>query len=126
VLTPCTPSPCGIHANCREQNGVGACFCDQDYVGDPYQGCRPECILNSDCPSNLACINNKCKDPCPGTCAQNAVCQVINHNAMCTCNVGYSGDGYRYCALQKDERKNFCSFSPHTTNNQCLTSVLIS
>ena len=103
--TPCSPSPCGANAQCREQNNAGACFCDQDYVGDPYQGCRPECILNSDCPSNLACLNNKCKDPCPGTCAQNAICQVINHNAMCTCNVGFSGDGYRYCSIQRDERK---------------------
>lgn len=103
--TPCSPSPCGIHARCREQKGVGACFCEADYVGDPYQGCRPECILSSDCPSHLACVSNKCKDPCPGTCAQNAFCQVINHVATCSCDIGYTGDAYRYCSIQRDERK---------------------
>nr|1OIG_A Chain A, Dumpy, isoform Y len=24
---------------------------------------RPECVLNSDCPSNQACVNQKCRDP---------------------------------------------------------------
>ena len=106
TYTPCSPNPCGIHAFCREQNGAGACTCEQDYIGDPYQGCRPECILSSDCPSHLACINSKCKDPCPGTCAQNAFCQVVNHVATCSCDVGFTGDGYRYCQVQREERKN--------------------
>lgn len=103
--TPCSPSPCSVHAHCREQNGAGACFCDSGYIGDPYQGCRPECILNSDCPSNLACLNSKCKDPCPGTCSQNSLCQVVNHNAMCSCLEGFTGDGYRYCNVQREESK---------------------
>merc|ERR1719234_1207347 len=24
----------------------------QDYFGDPYVACRPECTINADCPSN--------------------------------------------------------------------------
>lgn len=123
--TPCSPSPCGANAKCREQNNAGACFCDPDYVGDPYQGCRPECILNSDCPSNLACLNNKCKDPCPGTCAQNAICQVINHNAMCTCNIGFSGDGYRYCSIQRDERKIPIFLKSISSTNKLLLTPFI-
>lgn len=39
-----------------------------------YEGCRPECVLSSDCPSDKACIRNKCKDPCPGVCGLNAEC----------------------------------------------------
>lgn len=103
--TPCIPSPCGSNAVCREQNGAGACHCLPEYIGNPYEGCRPECVLNSDCPSNRACIRNKCNDPCPGTCGQNAQCLVINHLPSCNCRIGYSGDPYRYCSVQQNERK---------------------
>lgn len=95
--TPCTPSPCGSNAVCKELNGAGSCTCIIDYVGNPYEGCRPECILNSDCPTNQACINTKCKDPCPGTCGRNAECQVINHLPVCTCFARYTGDPFSYC-----------------------------
>lgn len=120
TYAPCTPNPCGIHAICREQNGAGACQCEASYIGDPYQGCRPECILSSDCPSHLACINNKCQDPCPGTCSLNAYCQVINHVAKCYCNNGFTGDGYRYCNVQRDEQSKISlhklSFHSYFTN----------
>jgi hypothetical protein len=102
---PCSPSPCGANANCREQNGAGSCSCIQDYIGNPYEGCRPECVLNSDCPSNLACLNSKCKDPCPGTCGQNAFCQVVNHLPSCSCVSGYTGDPFRHCSMIQNERK---------------------
>lgn len=104
---PCSPNPCGSNAVCREQNGAGACTCLPEYFGNPYEGCRPECILNSDCPSHKACIRSKCQDPCPGTCGQNAECQVVNHLPQCTCHPGYTGDPFRYCAPQLPESKPY-------------------
>lgn len=98
-INPCNPSPCGSNTICKEQHGAGSCQCLPDYVGNPYEGCRPECILNSDCPSNKACVHNKCKDPCPGTCGQNADCQVVNHLPVCNCFTGYTGDPYRFCNI---------------------------
>lgn len=103
--TPCVPNPCGSNANCREQNGIGSCQCLPEYFGNPYEGCRPECILNSDCPSNKACIQTKCKNPCAGSCGQNAECQVVNHVPSCLCWPGYNGDPYSYCSIRRDERK---------------------
>lgn len=119
---PCDPSPCGSNAICREQNGAGSCSCLPDFIGNPYEGCRPECVLNSDCPSNRACIRSKCGDPCPGTCGQNADCQVVNHLPSCTCRPGYKGDPFRYCNVQRDERKKFifiakCPILTLTPNN---------
>lgn len=102
---PCTPNPCGSNAMCREQNGIGACQCIPDYYGNPYEGCRPECILNSDCASNRACLQNKCQDPCPGSCAQNAFCQAINHIASCTCQPGYTGNPFSTCQIETLPRK---------------------
>lgn len=90
---PCNPSPCGPNARC--DNGI--CTCISEYQGDPYRECRPECILNNDCSRDKACIRNKCIDPCPGTCGQNAECAVINHIPMCTCIQGYQGNAFVLC-----------------------------
>lgn len=106
--TPCTPNPCGANANCREQNGIGSCQCLPEYYGNPYDGCRPECILNSDCASNKACIQSKCKNPCAGTCGDNAECHVMDHVPSCTCRIGYTGNPFTYCSiLQQHTRKKF-------------------
>lgn len=96
---PCNPSPCGANAVCKERNGAGSCSCLPEYFGDPYSGCRPECVTNSDCDRTRACMNNKCKDPCPGTCGLNAECRVINHAPSCSCLPGYSGDPLSSCKL---------------------------
>ena len=109
---PCQPSPCGANAQCREQNRAGSCTCLPDYIGNPYEGCRPECVLNSDCPPNKSCVRNKCQNECPGACGQNADCQVINHLASCTCRPGYTGDPFRYCNIQPPERKQFIEHLP--------------
>lgn len=90
---PCDPSPCGYNAQCRD----GLCVCLSDYHGDPYSGCRPECVLNSDCSRDKACIRSKCTDPCPGTCASNAICEVFNHVPMCSCPRGMEGNAFVQC-----------------------------
>lgn len=97
ILTPCTPSPCGSNAICREQDKVGSCICSEGYFGNPYEGCRPECVSDSDCPGNRACTGNKCQDPCPGTCGLNAECTTVNHSPTCYCFPGYTGDAFRRC-----------------------------
>lgn len=99
ILTPCSPSPCGSNAVCKEQNKVGSCLCNEGYFGNPYESCRPECVSNSDCPGNRACINNKCQDPCPGTCGVNAECATVNHSPTCFCISGYTGDAFRRCTF---------------------------
>lgn len=97
---PCQPSPCGVNADCSVGSGNRAvCKCRRDYVGDPTTGCRPECLLNSDCAEALACINSKCRDPCPGSCGINAGCRVENHNAVCVCHEGYTGNPFVQCSL---------------------------
>lgn len=41
----------------------------------------------------------KCRDPCPGSCGQNADCTVFNHLPACTCANGYSGDPFSHCNI---------------------------
>jgi hypothetical protein len=45
----------------------------------------------------LACIEQKCVDPCPGTCGANAKCDVRNHSPICTCIDGYTGNPFTEC-----------------------------
>lgn len=98
IRKPCEPSPCGLNAVCRENNGVGSCTCLPDYLGDPYEECRPECTQNSDCLTRMACVSLKCRDPCPGTCGINAQCQSVNHLPICTCIPGYTGNPFTRCS----------------------------
>lgn len=106
-VSPCVPNPCGSNAVCRQENNAGSCQCLPEYFGNPYEGCRPECTSNSDCSSNRACVNLKCRDPCPGVCGLNAVCSVINHLATCQCQPEFIGDPYQYCRLP-EKRKFSC------------------
>ena len=97
--TPCNPSPCGANAICNERNHAGSCTCLPEYFGDPYIGCRPECVTNSDCDRNKACVNNKCINPCFGACGENAFCRVSNHAPACSCLPGYTGNALNACTL---------------------------
>lgn len=92
---PCNPSPCGSNAIC---SGDGQCTCIAEYQGDPYIACRPECVLSAECPRNLACVRQKCVDPCPGTCGHGAICEVVNHIAMCHCPVEMTGNAFIQCS----------------------------
>lgn len=93
VTDPCNPSPCGSNTQCSD----GICTCLPEYQGDPYSGCRPECVLSTDCPRDRACIRNKCSDPCPGTCGQDALCSVVNHIPICSCPEGRTGNAFVQC-----------------------------
>lgn len=107
IPEPCNPSPCGSNAICKERNGAGSCTCMQDYFGDPYVSCRPECVQNSDCPYDKSCVNTKCVDPCIGTCGLNAECRVHNHAPTCTCVNGFVGNPSLACHLLVIESKTY-------------------
>lgn len=93
---PCTPS-CGANAECQVVGGKGTCACLPGFYGRPELGCTPECITNSDCVPTRACINQRCVDPCAGSCGVQAECRVLNHNPICSCPRGYVGDPFRAC-----------------------------
>lgn len=90
---PCNPTPCGPNAICSR----GQCSCVAEYNGNPYVGCRPECVLHTDCPRDRACIRNKCTDPCLNTCGVNAICEVINHIPNCRCPEHQEGNAFIQC-----------------------------
>lgn len=102
IVNPCQPSPCGPNSNCRTISQHAVCSCISHYIGAP-PNCRPECVVSSECSQDKSCVNQKCKDPCPGTCGINARCQVVNHNPICSCNNGYNGDPFVRCILEESK-----------------------
>lgn len=109
-LDPCVPSPCGSNSQCQNNGGSPACSCVPTFIGMP-PNCRPECVINSECPSNQACIRQKCRDSCPGSCGQGALCHVVNHVPVCTCREGYTGDPFTRCIQKPAPCKTLLHFS---------------
>lgn len=108
VGNPCVPSPCGPNSQCRAVGDQPACTCLPGYMGRA-PNCRPECMISAECPSNLACINEKCSDPCIGACGIHTTCSVLNHNSVCQCLHGYTGDPFSSCT-QIIQRKLYFFF----------------
>lgn len=103
IVDVCSPHVCGPYSICHEVHQHPVCSCQSGYIGMP-PNCRPECVVSSECPQDKACINQKCVNPCtPGTCADNAICKVVNHNPICSCSPGFSGDPFVRC--NRRERK---------------------
>lgn len=87
---------------CQVHDDKAACSCHPGMRGIP-PNCRPECVINQDCPSTRACISGKCLDSCISACGQNAICQVINHDPICSCYENHEGDPYSGCILRSGE-----------------------
>lgn len=84
IEAACKPSPCGENTQCEVINEVPVCTCLPGYRGSPLAGCRHECDSDSECPQHLACSSSyRCESPCK--CGVSAECQVINHQAKCSC-----------------------------------------
>lgn len=90
---PCKESLCGSNTQCN----AGICTCLPEFFGNPYVGCHPECVVNTDCSRDKACIQHKCQDPCIGVCGINAECNIVNHLPMCSCPQSMSGNAFISC-----------------------------
>lgn len=93
----CYPTPCGANSKCQVVGETPVCSCLPNYIGRA-PNCRPECTINSECSRTLACVNQRCVDPCPGSCGSNAICTVNNHQPTCRCIDQYTGDPFSVCS----------------------------
>lgn len=114
---PCVPSPCGPLSDCRVVGDSPACSCLPNYIGRA-PNCRPECVISAECSANKACINQRCSDPCVGACGVHTLCTVLNHNSVCQCDQGYTGDPFTSCT-EIPQRKTL-HFSLYLSNLSAL------
>lgn len=92
-----------------------------NFIGSP-PNCRPECVVSSECPANLACVEKKCSNPCLTACGVNANCNVINHSPICVCKQGLTGNPFTTCYPQIG-KSTF--FNDHVDIYNCLLLYLL-
>lgn len=131
------PCDCAPGAQCRVDNHIATCKCLPGHFGDPYSGCRlvdskptPQCTVDADCPSKLACIDNVCKNPCIESrpCGPHAICSVVDslplRTLVCTCEPGFVGNADIGCK----PGKYICLFifdSYETTNSIQMSNAIL-
>lgn len=107
-LNPCLyENPCSSRAECSVHNHLAVCRCPPGLLGNPYVDCRPEmrpeCRVDTDCPSRLACLDARCQDPCSviEPCQRPSTCEVVPSNPvrtmLCVCPSGYISSGSGTC-----------------------------
>ena len=87
---------------------------------------RPECLLSSDCELRYACVNQKCADPCPGTCGANAECKVSTikiYYRYLARHFNYNGEGLSSggLSMQSLNYPFFLSNDLHQSGNRIVT-----
>ena len=82
---------------------------------------RPECTTDPECPDHLACIREKCLDPCTTlACGVNAECNVRNHRPKCICLPGHIGNPYDRCRKPECLTDPDCPTTLTCRNEKCV------
>lgn len=79
------------------------------------------CRTDYDCPSNQACVNRECVDPCLYTqCGLNALCKAdSNHKARCYCPENFRGNPQIRCERPECTTDNECPYTLTCRNEHC-------
>lgn len=108
----CRIEACGINAQCLSTQHRAMCTCAPGYEGNPHTECSPlpkiphqpdpvECYENDDCPMDQTCSNQHCISACRDACGRGAYCNAVQHEAICNCLPGYSGNPKVACNPRK-------------------------
>ncbi|KAF2350557.1 EGF-like domain [Trinorchestia longiramus] len=129
--SPCStvPPPCGISAQCTVINHRSICQCRDGWEGDPRRRCTQVqtpigvCGRHEDCASDRECerSSGQCLDPCASNpCAASALCFTVNHQPVCNCPEGYSGNPLLECFIAVGCRSDSqCPPNEACINDQC-------
>jgi len=115
VQNPCAPS----NSDCVDRDHSASCQCRVGYVGNPFISCDPperqvECVTDGDCPSQLACLNERCQNPCVtlSPCQRPGECRVVDtvpvRTMVCQCPPGYVSLTNGACRLQPGIPRTGC------------------
>lgn len=107
-VNPCVqaldePAVCPENKSCEVQNHKPICICMKD--------CQPSisiCLRDTGCPSDLACKNYQCVNPCDyHSCYENSPCIVEDHKPICKfCPPGFIADSKVGCRKGKLKIQN--------------------
>lgn len=119
----CSGYVCGRNAECAAQDHQPTCHCKPGHHGDANDektGCQyVECEADHQCSNDKLCDGYMCKIACliKNPCGKNALCSAENHQQICYCQPGYTGDAYQSCRLI-----DFCADAPCGPGAECHNS----
>lgn len=129
TLRPCvTNAECRVHSTTPTR--TMSCICFEGFTGNGREKCEPigtashflkqlshlltillslvapievGCSSDNECPNTQACRNRACVNPCgyDSPCSSTAECVANNHQAICKCPPGLTGDPYSLCVPSK-------------------------
>jgi hypothetical protein len=107
---------CGRNSECTARNHVGECECKEGFYADGKVCKKIECQTDNDCSNDKRCDNHMCKLVClmSSTCGENALCTSENHQQVCQCQPGHTGDPKVSCKVI-----DYCESSPCATGATC-------
>ena len=102
-VDPCAVMSCGDFETCSIQNAKPVCQCSPTHLRNPLTGkCEiaavPSCTSNDQCGPDQVCTADalgilKCTAVCSlFNCPPNSVCRAANHQGICQCLEGYTGN----------------------------------
>lgn len=79
------------------------------------------CSQKGDCPSEQACVNSHCINPCDtlSPCGDDAQCQSTPQGPVCSCPEGFMGDPYSKCHPAECSQDSQCPNHKQCQNQQC-------
>ena len=125
---PCTQFSCAPGKKCQVLNHLPLCMCDTN--------CEAEasiCLKDPGCPSNMACVNFQCIDPCTKlNCPNGTPCIVVDHKAECKfCPPGFTVDRNYGCLkgtaliIVDEDVKAYLRLTLLTTMKLTYTDIVI-
>lgn len=142
----CT-NPCAINSVCSPDQECRVldssplrtimCQCPSDAILDPSGRCiaivsvQPQCRTDNECSNVEKCIKGNCVEACRlDRCGINALCKSLNHQSVCSCAPGYTGNAHYECTnIPKTPieilppecyNDNDCSYDKTCRNHICV------
>lgn len=120
---PCQNISCSNHGECKTENNLPYCECDEGYIVNGFncveyispcnncktweecvnEECKPitgRCNFTSDCNPGFDCENTYCVEAnlCRNiSCGVNKHCEVLNNSTVCVCNENYTENEAGFC-----------------------------
>lgn len=109
---------CGRNSECVARLHSGECQCKSGYYYDGNHCRKIECNSDQECSLEKKCDNHICKNVClVNQCGTNSICVADNHQQLCQCLPGYSGDAHVQC-----DEVNYCESNPCAPGAFCENS----